>query len=245
MDAISAVFRRELRSYFQTPVAYVFLVVFLLASGGFTFQLSGFFERGLADLTPFFRWHPWLYLFLVPAVTMRLWAEEQHSGTIELLVTKPAPLWQLILGKFFAAWLFVFIALTGTAPVWLTVNYLGDPDNGVIIASYLGSLLMAGAYLAIGMSMSAVTHNQIIAFILSATVSLIFLMAGYPLVTVFLEELLPAGLVEHVSALSILTQFNTISHGILTIDSVVYFLSMGLFWLFVTLLILQYKRGRL
>lgn len=245
MRGASAVFNRELRGYFQTPVAYVFIVVFLLASSSFTFYLSGYLERGIADLEPFFRWHPWLYLFLVPAVTMRLWAEEQHSGTMELLVTQPCPLWQLVLGKFLAAWAFVVIALIGTAPVWMTVNYLGEPDNGVIIASYIGSLLMAAAYLAIGSAVSAMTHNQIIAFIISATVSLLFVMAGYPLITAFAEDWLPAGVVDVLTSLSMLTHFETIAHGVLTLHSVVFFLSMTVFWLFVTTLVLQYKRGRL
>ena len=168
--------------YFATPVAYVFIVIFLLLAGSFTFFLGGFYERGQADLSPFFSFHPWLYLFLVPALSMRLWAEERKSGSVELLMTLPVTLLQAVLGKFLAAWAFTGIALALTFPMWLSVNYLGDPDNGAILAAYLGSLLMAGAFLAIGACISATTRNQVVAFILTVVVCFGFLLSGFPLV---------------------------------------------------------------
>jgi ABC-2 type transport system permease protein len=182
---IFTVFKRELASYFATPVAYVFIVIFLLLAGTFTFYLGNFYERGQADLQPFFNFHPWLYLFLVPAVGMRLWSEERKSGTIELLLTLPVTMWQAVVGKFLAAWAFIGIALALTFPIWITVNYLGSPDNGVIFASYVGSFLMAGAFLAIGSCISACTRNQVIAFILTVVVCFVFLLAGFPLVLNF------------------------------------------------------------
>jgi ABC-2 type transport system permease protein len=244
MCATITVFKRELSAYFQTPVAYVFIVVFLLASGAFTFYLGNYFERGLADLDPFFQWHPWLYLFLVPAVSMRLWAEERRSGTIELLMTLPIAPWKLVIGKFAAAWAFVGIALLGTFPMWWTVNYLGNPDNGVILTAYLGSFLMAGAYLAIGSAMSSTTNNQVIAFILTATVCLIFTMAGFSLVITFVEGWLPQPLVETITALSFLTNSQEMARGVIELRSILYFVSMIVFWLFVTLLMLEHRKGK-
>ena len=239
-----ALAKRELTAYFQTPVAYVFIMVFLLANGAFTFYLGNYFERGLADLEPFFQWHPWLYLFLVPAVSMRLWAEERRSGTIELLMTLPVATWKLVLAKFLAAWAFIIIALAGTLPMWWTVNYLGVPDNGVIITAYLGSALMAGAYLAIGSAMSAATSNQVIAFILSATVCLLFTMAGFSVVVTFVEGWVPQVLIAAITSLSFLTNFQDIQRGVIEVHSMVYFLSMIVFWLFITLLILERRKGR-
>ena len=186
-----AIFKRELKSYFATPVAYVFIVIFLVMAGLFTFYLGGFYERGQADLQPFFSFHPWLYLFLVPAVSMRLWSEERKSGTIELLLTLPVTMWQAVLGKFLAAWAFIAIALALTFPIWITVNYLGAPDNGVIVASYLGSLLMAGAFLAIGACLSAATRNQVVSFILTVVVCFFLLLAGFPMVLDFVRSFLP------------------------------------------------------
>ncbi|MEQ9563031.1 MAG: ABC transporter permease subunit, partial [Woeseiaceae bacterium] len=182
MKMIKALFRRELRSYFATPVAYVFIVIFLVLMGTFTFYLGGFYERGQADLQPFFSFHPWLYLFLVPAIAMRLWAEERKTGSIELLMTLPITAWQAVLGKFLAAWAFTGIALLLTFPIWITVNYLGDPDNGVIVAAYIGSFLMAGGFLAIGACLSAITRNQVIAFVITVVVSFGFLLSGFPMV---------------------------------------------------------------
>src|ERR1700761_5581637 len=170
MRNVGIIMRRELASYFATPLAYVFILIFLLLANAFTFYLGNFFERGQADLLPFFNFHTWLYLFLVPAVSMRLWAEERKSGTIELLLTLPLTMWQAVVGKFLAAWVFIGIALFLTFPIWITVNYLGSPDNGVIFASYIGSFLMAGGYLAIGSAISATTNNQVIAFVVSVVV---------------------------------------------------------------------------
>jgi len=186
---IISIIKRELISYFSTPVAYVFIAIYLLLSGLFTFYLGQFFEIGQANLSSFFEWHPWLYLFLIPAISMRLWAEEKRSGTIELLITLPVLTYHLVLGKFVAAWLFTSIALFLTFPIWITVNYLGNPDNGVIIASYLGSLLMAGGYLAIGSFVSSLTKNQVIAFIISVTVSFVFTVSGLPIVLDFFSNL--------------------------------------------------------
>jgi ABC-2 type transport system permease protein len=179
---IVTIAKRELAGYFATPVAYVFIVIFLLLASAFTFYLGGLYERGQADLAPFFTFHPWLYLFLIPAISMRLWAEERKSGSVELLLTQPVTLWQAVLGKFLAAWAFTALALALTFPIWITVNYLGSPDNGVILAAYIGSLLMAGGFLAIGSCMSALTRNQVVAFILAVVVCFAFLLAGFPLV---------------------------------------------------------------
>lgn len=182
MSNTGIVFRRELKAYFSTPVAFVFIVIFLVLAGAFTFYLGHFYERAQADLDPFFSFHPWLYLFLVPAISMRLWAEERKTGSIELLMTLPITMTEAVLGKFFAAWCFCGIALALTFPIWISVNYLGTPDNGVIFAAYLGSLLMAGAFLAIGACISAATRNQVIAFIITVAVCFGFLLSGFPLV---------------------------------------------------------------
>src|SRR5687767_6059271 len=180
MHNVGIVLRRELASYFATPVAYVFIIIFLVLTSAFTFYLGGFYERGQADLEPFFSFHPWLYLFLIPAISMRLWAEERKTGSIELLMTHPLTMWEAVLGKFFAAWLFAGLALALTFPLWITVNYLGDPDNGVVVAAYLGSFLLAGGFLAIGSCASALTRNQVVAFILAVVGCFVVLLAGFP-----------------------------------------------------------------
>src|SRR6201995_1339702 len=182
MRNVGIIIGRELASYFATPLAYVFILIFLMLSSAFTFYLGGFFERGQADLQSFFYWHPWLYLFLIPAVSMRLWAEERKSGSIELLMTQPVTLWEAVLGKYFAAWAFAGLALALTFPIWITVNFLGNPDNGTILAAYIGSFLLAGGYLAIGSATSALTSNQVIAFILGVVVCFVVLLAGFPIV---------------------------------------------------------------
>lgn len=230
------VFRRELHSYFATPVAYVFLVIFLILANAFTFYLGGFYERRQADLLPFFTFHPWVYLFLLPALSMRLWAEERKSGAIELLLTLPLTLWQAVLGKFFAAWCFAGLALLLTFPLWLTVNYLGDPDNGVILAAYLGSLLMAGGFLAIGSCLSALTRNQVIAFILTVTVCLLFLLSGSPMVLDLFSAWAPQALVDAVASLSFLTHFEAISKGVLDVRDLLYFVMVIGVWLAATVL---------
>lgn len=243
MNGLWAVFRREVLGYFQTPVAYVFIAIFLLVSGLFTFYPGSFFERGKADLEPFFVWLPWLYLFLIPAVTMRLWAEEWRGGSIELLMTLPVPPWQLVVGKFLAAWLFTAIALAGTLPVWLTVNYLGRPDNGVIVAGYLGGLLMAGGYLAIGCCLSAVTRNQVIAFVVTLAVCFLFVFTGFPMVIDVFSGWLPQVLVETLSQFSFLTNFSDLTKGVLEMRSLVFFLSLIVAWLSVNVIVLNIKKG--
>jgi ABC-2 type transport system permease protein len=243
LNKVSIVFRRELRSYFATPLAYVFIVIFLVLAAVFTFQVGGLFERGQADLQSFFRWHPWLYLVLIPAISMRLWAEERNSGSIELLMTLPITLWQAVAGKFLAAWCFSGIALLLTFPVWLTINYLGSPDNGAIVAAYIGSFLMAGGFLAIGMCMSAATRNQVIAFITAASVGFIFLLAGFPLVLDLLRLALPQVLVDAVSSLGFLTHFDAISKGVIDLRDLVYFAALIGFWLTATALVLDMKKA--
>jgi ABC-2 type transport system permease protein len=243
MNKVSVIFRRELASYFATPLAYVFIIIFLLLTAIFTFQIGGFLERGQADLQAFFRWHPWIYLVLIPAISMRLWAEERNSGSIELLMTLPIELWQAVAGKFLAAWAFAGIALSLTFPIWVTVNYLGSPDNGVIIAAYLGSWLMAGGFLAIGMCLSAATRNQVIAFITAALVGFLFLLAGFPLVLDLVRGVLPEQIVEGIASLSFLTHFEAISKGVIDLRDVVYFVALAAFWLMATALVLDMKKA--
>jgi ABC-2 type transport system permease protein len=243
MSPVLAVARRELRAYFATPLAAVFIVIFLLLSGAATFYLGGFFETGQADLQVFFRFHPWLYLLLVPAVAMALWAEERRSGTLELLLTQPVHTWQAVLGKFLAAWAFIAVALALTFPLWLTVNWLGEPDNGVIFASYLGSLLMAGAYLAVGSCLSATTRSQVVAFILTILACLLLLLAGYPLALDPLRSFLPQGAVDAASALSFLTHFQAIMRGVLDLRDVLYFLLAIAAWLAATVLVIEIRKA--
>ena len=243
MGAIRIIAGRELRSYFATPLAYVFIVIFLAMMGVFTFYLGGFYERGQADLTPFFGFHPWLYLFLVPAIAMRLWAEERKSGSIELLMTLPVTMWQAVLGKFLAAWLFIAVALALTFPIWLTVNYLGDPDNGIIVAAYLGSLLMAGGFLAIGACISAANRNQVVAFIVTVVVCFLFMLAGFPLVLNFFSGWLPTAVLDAISGLSFLTHFNSLSKGVLDIRDVLYFLLVIAAWLYANVIVLDLRKA--
>jgi len=241
MKNITIILNREFASYFTTPVAYVFILVFLVLSSAFTFYLGQFYERGQADLLPFFNFHPWLYLFLVPAVSMRLWSEERASGSIELLLTLPITLWDAILGKFLAAWLFTGLALLGTFPLWLSVNYLGEPDNGAIAASYVGSWFMAGAFLAVGCCLSALTKSQIVAFILTGTVCLLLVLAGFPLVLNFFQDWVPALILDLIAGLSVIAHFMAISKGVLALTDVIYFGSMIGLWLTLTRLVLQAK----
>jgi len=246
MNPIGIVFRRELASYFATPVAYVFIVIFLILSGAFSFYLGGFFERGQAELADtFFSFHPWLYLFLIPAISMRLWSEERKSGSIELLLTLPISMVQAVLGKFFAAWAFAGIALALTFPIWLTVNYLGAPDNGAILAGYLGSMLMAGAFLAIGSCLSAATRNQVIAFILTVVLCFTILLAGHPLVQEVLRTWLslPQILLDAIASLSFLTHFSSIGKGVIDLRDLVYFALMIGFWLYATAVVIDLKKA--
>ena len=243
MANIWIICRRELAGYFGTPIAYVFLAIFVFLSGIFAFYIGNFFERGQADLQSFFQFHPWLYLFLIPALAMRLWAEERRAGTIELLFTLPITMVQAVLGKFLAAWMFTAIALSLTFPLWITVNYLGDPDNGVVVAGYLGSLLMAGAFLAIGSCISALTRNQVIAFVVSGVVCLCFVLSGFPLVLDFVSAIAPAIVVDTVRSFSFLTHFQGISKGVLQAGDIVYFASLIVFWLFVNAVVIEWRKA--
>lgn len=243
MSPTLSIFRREFASYFATPLAAVFIVIFLLLASAFTFFLGGFFESGQADLQAFFRFHPWLYLLLVPAVAMGLWAEERKSGTLELLLTQPVTLWQAVFGKFLAAWAFVGLALALTFPIWLTVNWLGSPDNGVILASYLGSLMMAGGFLAMGSCLSAATRSSVVAFILTVLVCLLFLLAGFPLALDPVRALLPQYVADAVSGLSVLTHFHAITRGVLDLRDLLFFVFTMLAWLAATVLVIRIRKA--
>ena len=241
--AIRTIAKRELVSYFTSPVAYVFLVIFLLLTGFLTFTAGAFFERGEASLAAFFAFHPWVYLVLVPAVGMRLWSEERRAGTLELLLTLPVTAWQAILGKFAASWAFLAIALALTFPVVVTVNVLGEPDNGQVFAGYLGSFLLAGAYLAITCLTSAMTRNQVVAFILSVVLCLFLLLAGFSPVTDLLVRWASPALVDTVAAFSVVTHFEGFQKGVLDSRDVIFFLSVIVFSLFTTSAILRGHRA--
>jgi len=243
MANIWVICKRELYSYFATPIAYIFIVIFLFLSGIFTFYLGNFFGRGQADLVTFFAFHPWLYLFLIPALTMRLWAEERKSGTIELLLTLPVTMSQAVLGKFLATWIFTSAALGLTFPMWLTVNYLGEPDNGVILTSYIGSLLMAGSFIAIGSCVSALTRNQVIAFVVTVVLCLVFILSGFPLVLDFFSGWAPEFVVETISSFSFLTHFDAISKGVVDLRDIIFFASLIAFWLFANAILLEIKKA--
>src|SRR5262245_42971606 len=232
MANVGIIMRRELRSYFATPLAYVFILIFLVLANAFAFKFGNLYERGQADLQPFFYFHPWLYLFLIPALSMRLWAEERKSGSIELLMTLPVTLWQAVLGKYFAAWIFTAIALALTFPIWITVNYLGAPDNGAIFAAYVGSLLLAGGFLAIGSCMSALTRNQVSAFILAVVGCFVFLLAGYPLVLEVFRQWRPQARLDAIAGFSFLRHFESSSKGVIDLRDLLYFgMLIGLFLL--------------
>ena len=243
MRAIRIICRRELEAYFTSPVAYVFLVIFLLLTGFFTFTAGAFFERGEASLSAFFGWHPWLYLVLVPAVGMRLWAEERRAGTIELLLTMPITAWQAIIGKFLASWIFLALALVLTFPVVLTVNVLGEPDNGAIAAGYVGSLLLAGAYLALTCMTSALTRNQVVAFILSVVICLFLILAGFNPVTDLLARWTSPEVVDTVAAFSVMTHFDGFQKGVLDSRDLIFFFSVIGFALFATGVIIRGHRA--
>ena len=241
---IKTIAKRELGGYFGSPVAYVFLVVFLLLTGFFTFTMEGnFFQAGQASLDSFFKWHPWLYLFLVPCVGMRLWAEERRVGTIELLLTKPITAWQAIVGKFLASWLFLGLALALTFPVFITVNYLGSPDNGLIIGAYIGSFLMAGTYLAISSMTSAMTRNQVVSFILSVVICLFLVLCGFPPVTGLLTRMDKPWLVDLVSSFSVMTHFEPFSKGLIDSRNVIFFVLVISFALFTNGVIIRSHRA--
>ena len=243
MKSIWTITKRELAGYFNSPVAYVFLVIFLLMTAAFTFLIGQFMDRNQATLQPFFMWHPWIYLFLVPAVGMRLWSEERRQGTMELLLTLPISLWHCIVGKFLASWIFLTLALVMTFPIWITVNYLGDPDNSVIVASYIGSFFLAGAYLSITSMTSAFTRNQVISFILSVVICLFLMLCGWPPVTDVVETLAPRSVVEFVAAFSVMPGIEQFNNGQIDSRTVIYFLSVIGFPLFATSVIIRGLRA--
>lgn len=243
MNRMVAVLRRELSGYFATPVAYVFIVIFLFVTGVFTFQMGQFYERGQADLRPFFDFHPWLYLFLIPAISMRLWAEERKQGTLELLMTLPIPMAAAVTGKFLAAWVFAGVALALTFPVWITVNVLGSPDNGVIAAAYIGSFLMAGGFLAIGSFVSSLTKNQVIAFVVTVVVCFGFLISGYPPVMGFFSGWAPRPVIDAIAGFSFLSHFDAISRGVIDLRDVVYFASLIAAFLFANAVMVEWKKS--
>jgi len=244
LKPVRIILRRELASYFVTPIAYVVLVIFLFFMNLFAFSFGQLFERGQADLEPFFNFVPWLFLFLIPAISMRLWAEERRNGSIELLLTQPVTLWQAVLGKFLAAWLFVGIALVLTFPAWLTVNYLGNPDNGTIFAAYIGSFIMAGGFLAIGSFTSSITKNQLIAFLIAAIICFLLLMAGYPAITDWFRTRAPQWFVDGVASLSYLTHFENIMRGVLDLRDILYFALVTTFFLLASTVVLDARKSK-
>lgn len=243
MRGTFTVFKRELGGYFATPVAYVFLIIFLMLASVFTWQVGQYYEAGQADLRAFFQFHPWLYLALIPALSMRLWAEERRSGTIELLMTLPISTASAVVGKFLAAWVFTGVALALTATNWWSVNFLGDPDNGVVLAGYIGSFLMAGAFLAVGSALSSLTKNQISAFVLTFSASLLFVLAGFPAVTDAVSGWAPEWLTESVRNLSFLTHFEAITRGVVDARDAIFFLSLIALALFATAIVIDLKKA--
>ncbi len=244
MKAIRHILRRELTSYFATPIAYVVLVFFLVLANLLAFWLGALYERGQADLAPFFRFLPWLYLFLIPAISMRLWAEERRNGSIELLLTQPVTLWQAVLGKFFAAWLFVGIALVLTFPLWYTINYLGDPDNGAILASYIGSFFLAGGFLAVGSFSSALTKNQLIAFLVAMMICFVLLIAGYSPVTDWFGSWMWQWLIDGIMSLSFLEHTENLLKGVLDLRDVLYFALVTVFFLLACTVVLESRKSK-
>jgi ABC-2 type transport system permease protein len=243
MRNVATICRRELQSYFTSPLAYVFIVIFLAASGALTFYVGGFIERGTADLSSFFQFHPWLYLFLIPAVGMRLWAEERKTGTLEFLMTLPVSNGEAVVGKFLAGWLFTGTALLLTFPFWLTVNYLGNPDNGVILTSYLGSWLMAGGFLAISAAVSALTRNQVVAFVVASFVCFLLLVTGLDLVRGLIVAWAPEAVVRAVAELSILANYQSLTRGVLELATLVFFASLIGVSLVVNTALVELKKG--
>jgi len=243
MRNVGIIMRRELASYFATPLAYVFIVIFLLLANWFTFYLGAFYERGQADLDSFFAFLPWLYLFLIPALSMKLWAEERNSGSIELLMTQPVTLREAVLGKFFAAWIFTALALAFTFPLWITVNYLGRPDNGAILAAYLGSLLLAGGFLAVGSCMSALTRSQVIAFILAVVACFMLVVIGFPGLIDLFRGWAPQSVVNAIASLSFLTHFDSIRKGVIDVRDLLYFAMLITLFLLATAIALELRKA--
>jgi ABC-2 type transport system permease protein len=244
LKPVRTILARELSGYFATPIAYVVLAFFLLSANGLAFGLGGLFERGQADMAPFFTFLPWVFMVLGPAVTMRLWAEERRNGTVELLLTQPVTLWQAVLGKFLAAWLFVGIALALTFPLWITLNYLGNPDNGAILAGYIGAFLMAAVYLGLGSLTSALTKNQLIALLLGVWASFMLLLTGYPMVTDWFRSWGPQWLTDGIVSLSVLTHFESITKGVLDLRDVLYFALFTTFFLLASAVVLDARKSK-
>ena len=240
---ILAIFKREFRGYFATPVAYVFIAIFLFLNGLFTFYLGAFYESNQADLEPFFRFHPWLYLFLIPAIAMRLWSEERKTGTIELLMTLPITTAEAVVGKYLAAWCFTGVALVLTFPIWLTVNYLGNPDNTVILASYIGSMIMAGGFLAIGSCISALTKNQVIAFVISVVICFLFILSGFQMVLDLFRNWAPQAITDAIASFSFLTHFSSIKKGVIDIRDIIYFAALISFWLYANVVVIDARKA--
>ncbi len=243
MNAILTLTKRELFHYFATPVATVFVVIFIALNALAAFQMAQLFEVGQATLTSFFNMQPWLYLFFIPALTMRLWAEERKSGSIELLLTLPISTAQAVIAKFLATWLFAGIALIGTMPLWITINYLGDPDNGVILASYLGSWLMSAGFIAIGQCLSATTRNQVIAFVVSVVVCFVFVFIGAPALLEAFTQWLPTRAIDALSALSFSGHFQNIARGVLDLRDVLFFIVMSTAWLLATWAVVERNKA--
>ncbi|GAA6184166.1 MULTISPECIES: ABC transporter permease subunit [Alteromonadaceae] len=243
MGMISTLFKREIASFFATPVAYVFITIFLILSAVFAFFIGSLYEREQADLLPFFNFHPWLYLFLVPAIAMRTWSEERKSGSIELLMTLPISSLQAVVAKFLASWAVLGLSLLLTFPLWLTINYLGNPDNGVVVAAYIGSWLMAGAFLAIGMCMSALTKNQVVAFILAVVVCFLFVVSGSNIVLDAFKNWAPTMVIDTVASFSFLTHYESLAKGVIALNDVGYFFISIVIWLYASLLIIERKKA--
>jgi ABC-2 type transport system permease protein len=243
MRTVWAITRRELAAYFSTPIAAVFLIIFVVLSAVFSFQVGLLFERGVADLQPFFSYLPWLFLILVPAIAMRLWAEERKSGTIELLMTLPVSAGEAVVGKWLAGTLFAGLALVCTFGLWMTVNILGDPDNGIIFASYLGAWALASVFLAVGACVSAFTRNQVVALVLSVAVCFVLMTAGLPLVLDAISGYAPAGVVSAIRSLSAMNHFTSISSGILVMSDLVWVVSMVAFWLYANVAVISLKKA--
>jgi len=243
MTSLLIIIRREFASYFATPLAAVFLVVFVAVSSGMTFFVSGFFDRAQADLSSFFTWQPWLYLVLMPAVGMRLWAEERRLGTIELLMTLPVQPWKFVLGKWTAAFAFAGLALALTMPMWITVNILGSPDNGVILASYIGAWLMAGAFLAISACISALTKNQVLAFIGAVITGFVFVMAGFDLILSAVRPWAPDVITQAIASMSFIGHFQRITDGVFEGSALVFFFSLITFALWLNVQILDARKA--
>jgi ABC-2 type transport system permease protein len=243
MRNVGIIMRRELASYFATPLAYVFIFIFLVLANWFAFYLGGLYESDQADLRPFFAYHPWLYLFLIPAISMKLWSEERKSGSIELLMTQPVELWEAVVGKFLAAWIFTALALALTFPLWITVNYLGSPDNGAILTAYLGSLLLAGGFLAIGSCMSALTRNQVVAFILAVVACFVFVVAGFPMVLDVFRSWAPQALLDAIASLSFFGHFQSIEKGVIDLRDLLYFAMLIGFFLLATAITLELRKA--